>query len=157
MNKAIILSQIPLNNHNINLLKMTNILKIALNHHAEYLKPCLRICTDYSIATILLNKFKQNVVTIRDYSPDKRIIYKPEIIFKGSTIVAAIEFLILSGYKEILLVADNTIHDEWFKNRVNKEIDKINKQNKNIKIYQFSNGNFNLDIKSVEDFTNDER
>ncbi len=152
MNKAIVLTQVNVDNSDVQKLIDTQIFKIALNQHAENLKPHQRICTDYSVQTDLLNKFNQPVVIIRDYFPDKRIIFQPKITFKGSTIIAAIEYLISCEYDEILLIADNTVHQEWFKNRVNKELDSIVEQNSKVKIYQFTKGNFNVETKSINDF-----
>lgn len=151
-NKAIILTSIELSDNDIELLKNTNIFKIALNQHAENLKPDFRICTDYVIGNLLEN-FSQKIVTVRDWVPNARLIYAGEILFKGSTIVACIEYLIKKDFKNILIVGDNTVHGEIFQNRIITEIEKILKQYKDVKLFQFEFGNFNLPVMSINDFT----
>lgn len=150
--KAIVLTNSQVDESQAKELIETDIFKIALNFHAEWLKPDLRIATDYGMANGMLNCFSQNVVTIRDYFEDKRNIYHGEITFKGSTIIACIEYLISENFDEILLIADNSVHQEWFKERIKKEIENILEKYSNIKIFQYSNGNFNLPVMSVQKF-----
>lgn len=150
--KALILTGISLNPYEKELIQKTGIKKFALNHHAQELKPDFRICTDYGIAALLLQKFPQDVITTRDYAPNKRLIYAGHITFKGSTIVACIEYLIYSGFNEILIIGNNTVHQIFFQERVKKEIDCLLQSNSNIQIFQFSHGNFNLPIISIKEF-----
>jgi len=151
--KAIVLTNAYVDEHEQQLLKDTNIFKIALNFHAEHLKPDLRIATDYGMANGMIACFSQKVVTIRDYFQHERNIYRGQITFKGSTIVACIEYLIFEKFDEILLIADNSVHQEWFKDRIKKEIDLIMNQKRGVKIYQYRNGNFNLPEMSIQEFT----
>ena len=146
--KAIILTNVSLSEKDKELLKNTDVFKIAINQHADELKPDLRICSDY-VAGNLLQRFEQKVVSIREYIPDEKVIYRPEIRYKGSTLVSAVEYLISEGYDEILIVGDNTVHSDVFKNRVKKEIGYIEDY---VNLYQFSNGNFNLRVQEIKDF-----
>ena len=54
MNKAIILTNVQLTQEQIYKLQNTQILKVALNHHAQNLIPTIRWTSDY-IATKLKN------------------------------------------------------------------------------------------------------
>lgn len=150
--KAIILTFAPVSESDTELLINTKILKLAINGHAEKLKPDLRICTDYGIVGDLLQKFTQKIITTRDYAPNERLIYAGQLFFKGSTMVSAVEYLIKTGNKKILIVGDNTVHQEFFKERINNEINLILKENPEIEIFQYINGNFRLPVKSVEQF-----
>ena len=147
--KAIILTYAPVSDAEAKLLKETTFCKIALNQHAEELKPNVRIITDYFLEN-LYNRFSQKIISLRDrlkYETD-RVEY-PDIEFKGSTIVAAAEYLISKGYSEILIVGNNKVNSPEFRNMVNDDISKLRKK---VKIYQYSKGIFPLPIKSVEEF-----
>lgn len=150
--KAIILTFSPVSDVDKQLLIDTDITKIAINQHAEELNPTYRIVSDYGIVGILLERFKQKIVTLRDYAMNERLIYAGHITFKGSTMIATVEYLISKGYNEILIVGDNTVHSEIFKERVNKEMDIIRENNSDTKIFQYTNGNFNLPVKTIEQF-----
>lgn len=150
--KAIILTFAPVNESEKKCLIETSIYKIALNQHAENLKPNIRICTDYGVFAGLLKKFKQKIVSTREYVPHERQIYAGQISFKGSTLVACIEYLIYKKYDNILIVGDNKVHTQVFQERVKAEINEILRLNHDTKIYQYSNGNFNLPVVSIENF-----
>jgi hypothetical protein len=152
--KAIILTFAPVTPKERKLLIRTKILKFAINQHAEYLKPDYRICTDYGVIGNLLQNFSQRIITTREWVPNKRLIYAGQINFKGSTIVSCVEYLISVGIKEILIVGDNTVHSEVFKNRINAELLIIRQKNQNVKVYQYRKGNFYLPVKSVKHFIN---
>ena len=147
--KAIILTYAPVQDFERELLLHTKIFKLALNQHAKDLNTNARIITDYVLPRIL-KTCSEKVISVRErlrsYSP--RVEY-PNIEFKGSTIVAGIDYLISKNYDEILIVGDNKVNSIQFRDEVNKEIEKI--QNK-AKIYQYSNGNFNLRIKNIKNF-----
>jgi hypothetical protein len=147
--KAIILTYVPISDSEKDLIRKTKIFKIALNHHAKELQPNVRIITDYVLEKMLRN-FPEKIISIRDslryYS--ERVEYC-NINFKGSTIVAAIEYLIGKKYNEILIAGDNSVHSEEFQRQIKDEIDKLTEK---AEIYLFSNGNFNLPVKAVSDF-----
>ena len=153
--KAIILTSVHVENQEKELLKNTSIFKIAINQHAEDLNPHQRICSDYGVIGHLLQNFSQNIVTIRDWAENDRLIYAGQIPFKGSTIVCAVEYLIYQRYREILIVGDNSVHQDFFKQRVKKEMDLILQNNSEVQIFQYSQGNFNLPVKTVDKFLNE--
>jgi hypothetical protein len=150
--KAIILTQVFVNQEDIELLKNTDIVKYALNQHAQYLNPTYRICSDYGVIGNLLVNYPQEIITIRDWAYNPRLIYAGQIQFRGSTMVACIEYLISKGYKKILIVGDNTVHQVFFQDRIKTEIKRILQENSVIEIYQYSNGNFNLPTMTVKQF-----
>ena len=147
--KAIILTYAPVQDFEQEILIQTNIFKLAINNHAKDLNPNARIITDY-ILPIIIKTCSDKIISVRErlrsYSP--RVEY-PDIEFKGSTIVAAVEYLISKQYNEILIIGDNRVHSLEFRNDVNKELDKLVSI---VKIYQYSNGNFNLPVKTIHDF-----
>lgn len=149
--KAIILTYTPVSNTEKYILQTTNIFKLALNQHAEELKPNARIISDYVLPKIY-EKFSQKIISVREklryYS--KRVEYF-EGEFKGSTILAGIDYLISKKYDEILIVGDNKVNHSRFQDLVKTEIDKIKNQ---AKVYQYSKGNFNLPVKSIPEFCN---
>ena len=147
--KAVILTYAPVQDSEQELLLRTNIFKLALNQHAKELKPNARIITDYILLKILSNS-SEKIISLREklryYSP--RVEY-PKIEFKGSTIIAGIEYLISKGFNEILIIGDNKVNSADFRDEVNKAMDKIKHK---AKIYQYSKGNFNLEVKSIKEF-----
>lgn len=150
MTKAIILTYAPVPESEQELLKSTKIFKLALNHHAEEFKPDLRICSDYILADICRN-FPQKVVSVRDrfrFTTD-RVEYFPN--FKGATILSGIEYLIFKGYDEILIIGDNTVNTKEFQENVNCHLKHITKR---ANIYQYTNGKFDLPVKSISEFLN---
>lgn len=150
--KAIILTSAPVNSEEEELLKSTSETKVAINFHAEHLKPNYRICSDYYIIGDLLKFCSQKIITTREWCPDDRLIYAGHIQFKGSTMVAAIEYLISEGFNEILIVGDNSVHDKIFQDRIKKEISQILIKKPEVNIYQYGNGNFNLKTKTITEF-----
>ena len=147
--KAIILTYAPVQDFEREILKHTKIFKLALNQHAADLNPNARIITDYVLSKIY-NTFPEKIISLREklksFSP--RIEY-PDIEFKGSTIIAAADYLISKHYDEILIVGDNRVNTKKFQDEVNREIDKLSSK---VKIYQYSAGNFHLPIKSTREF-----
>ena len=116
--KAIILTQAPITKEEKVILKETNIFKIAINQHAEELNPDIRIISDYVLNDIC-TKFPQKVLSVRDkfrYNSCRVEYFDTE--FKGATIVSAIEYLISKKYDKILIIGDNSVHSEEFKNLV---------------------------------------
>ena len=147
--KSIILTSAPIEDAEQKILTETNIFKLALNHHAEKFKPNARIITDYVLPKII-KRFPENIISIREKLryPSNRVEY-PNIEFKGSTMVAAVEYLILKGFDEILIVGDNRVYTKEFQNLINEEISKLAFR---IKIYQYRNGNFHLPAKTLTEF-----
>jgi hypothetical protein len=147
--KAIILTYSPLRNFEKELIKNTDIFKIALNQHAKELLPNARIITDYVLKKIC-QSCSEKIISVRDTLKcfSDRVEY-PDIEFKGSTIVAAVEYLISKSYSKILIIGDNTVNSVLFQKEVKNEIDKLKDK---ALIYQYSKGNFNLPVITVSDF-----
>jgi len=147
--KAIILTYAPVRDFEREILLRTKIFKLALNQHASDLKPNARIITDYILPRIL-KTCSERIISVREklrcYS--LRVEY-PNIEFKGSTIIAGVEYLISKGYDEILIVGDNKVNSLEFREEVNRELNKLKSK---AKIYQYSKGNFNLGVKSISEF-----
>ena len=122
-----------------------NIHKVAINWHAQNLNPDVRICTDY-ILKDLYDKTTEPIYSVRDRSILSPRVKFLDVEFKGATILAAIDYAKLKGYDNILLVADNTVHSKSFQKLVNSHI--VNDG----KIYQCSNGNFNLPVKPIKEW-----
>ena len=149
--KAVILTYAPVSNLEQELLKNTKIFKLALNQHAGQLQPHARIITDYVLKS-MNSKFSEKIITVRDRSKpqnDKIEYYDGE--FRGATILSAIDYLTDKNYKEILIVGNNLVNNIKFRNLINNEIEKIKNE---IILYQYSNGNFKLPIKSIPEFLN---
>jgi len=147
--KAIILTYAPVTEEEKNILQNTEIYKLAINQHGSIYKPDLRIVSDYILLKIL-PKFPEKVISIRERlrCPSKRVEYF-DTEFKGATIISAVQYLYFKGYSEILIVGDNLVNGIEFQNLVKSEIGKIPS---NLKMYQYSKGNFNLPIRSIKDF-----
>lgn len=141
MKKVLILTQIKLSDEDKELISNTGITKIAINGHAEYLKPDLRFAADY-IADELYSKFKQPVITSRDR---KGLLVNVE--HSGSSLVDCVRWL---GDKfEVLLIADNTVNATWQQVNIYKAL----RGYKNV--YKFTkDGNFPLVYKSLKEFLN---
>ena len=153
--KALILTFAPVNEDDKELIRNTKIDKFAINGHAEDLNPDCRIISDYGIILFMLEHFKQKIISVRETIPNERVINASYIQFKGSTLICLIDYLIFNKYDEILIVGDNSVRAEFFKKRINDEMEIIKKQHPEIKIYQYVQGNYNLPVKSVKGFIND--
>lgn len=147
--KAIILTYAPVNTDDKQSLLDTNIFKLALNNHAAEYKPDARILTDYILENIY-KKFPEKIISVRDKLryDSKRIEYYNGK-FKGSTMLAAIDYLISKKYDKILIVGDNKVNHKKFRDEINQEISKV----KNMAtIYQYTKGNFDLPVKTITEF-----
>lgn len=146
--KSIILTYAPVSESERAILVSTKIFKLALNNHAEEFKPDMRICSDYILPDICRN-FPQKIVSVRErfrFSTD-RVEYFP--CFRGATILSALEYLIHKGYDEILIIGDNKVNTKEFQDNVNHYVEQIKEL---ASIYQYTNGNFNLPVRSITDF-----
>ena len=147
--KSIILTYAGVSEEEQKILTETNIFKLALNQHGAIYNPDARIITDYVLPQICAY-FPETIISVRQRlrTPSDRIIY-PNIEFKGATIIAGVEYLISKGYDEILIVGDNTVNMTEFQNLVNDEMSKYTSR---INIYQYTQGNFNLPVKTIKEF-----
>ena len=149
--KAIVLTYSPVKDSDKVLLQNTKIFKVAINQHGEEYNPDVRVAGDWNLGYLCRN-FKQPIVSLRDhfrYISPREIRHNIE--FKGATIVGAIEWLIDIGYDNILLVADNTVNSEDFKDIVLYHTTRLRYWS-GAQIYQYRNGNFMLPVKSIKDF-----
>jgi hypothetical protein len=78
-----------------------------------------------------------------------------ELFMEHSSLIPSIDLAIKLGGKDILLIADNNVDNinflkEVFEPEINKTIQEFREY---ANIYQFSKGNFNLPVKSIEEFT----
>lgn len=155
--KAIVLTPAPIEPEDVQPLLDTKIHKYAINGHAEWLKPDYRICSDYGVIGYLLEYFTQTIITTREYAKNSRLIYAGEIPFRGSTMTACLDYLVSKGYKQILIIGNNTVHEQFFQDRINSEIKRILEDNSDVKIFQYSKGNFNLPVMSVQQFVKERK
>lgn len=78
-------------------------------------------------------------------TPDKKYLY-----FMGGTITTAIDYAIKLGCKDILLIADNTVHSKDFQDCVNIGIIELAKH---CNLYKWTeDGNFSIPYKNIKDF-----
>lgn len=147
--EAIILTYAPVEGAEKEILAKTKIFKIALNQHAEEFRPNARIITDYILSKVI-KRFPEKVISLRDRTkfPPNRVEYS-DLKFKGSTILAALDYLISNGFDKILIIGDNKVNNLKFRNVVNEEIGKLKGS---AEIFQYSDGNFNLPCMSITDF-----
>lgn len=151
MKKAVVLSDVSVTQDEFLELRDTDVYKLALNHHASEYKPNARIFSDYFDLAKLHLRFPNDIIyTVRckPLRPVKNIVVA-DVEFKGSTMIAAIEFLIQQGAEKILLVADNTVHSQHFRDEIYNNILKLPT---NTRIYQFRTGYFPLPVLGVRDF-----
>lgn len=147
--KSIILTYAPVSEDEKSILINTDIYKLALNQHAGEYLPHARILADYILPRIY-RSFDGKIISVRDKSiPESGRVEYFKGEFKGSTIIAAVDYLISKGFEKVLIVGNNQVNNMKFRNEVSDEIDKIKDK---IKLYQYSKGNFNLPVMSVADF-----
>ena len=142
MNKAIILTNVTLTQEQIYRLQNTQILKVALNYHAQNLQPHIRWTSDY-IATKIKKRYGTNT---KIYSNRDNNAIKVAIPHTGYSIVDCTNWLKRKGYT-VLLVADNTVHSKKAQDDIKRLL--ANGQN----VYKFTkNGNFDLPYKDIKEY-----
>lgn len=154
--KAIVLTYAPITKKEENLLKNTKIFKIACNWHAENLKPDLRLVfDDKETIKKALEVGKQKIISGNYSYPDKRVETAYYLPNRHSTLIGCVDYLIINGYTEILLVANNLktnqkdISSDFQKNN----IDGINSVKDCAYIYKYSDDAvFDVPTKTIEEF-----
>lgn len=138
--RILILTQKKLSNKDIKIIQNTDVFKIALNNHAQYLLPNARFTSDYIVEEI------QRIDKLPVYSSrDKRGILV-NVAHSGSSLVDCCKWLLGN---EILLIADNKVHSKEFQNLIKTKLKGLEN------IYKFTKtGNFDLPYISLEDFIN---
>lgn len=145
--KAIILTYAGVNKEEKELLKNTDIFKIACNNYCAELKPNIRLCAD-DIVDKCLECDICPVVSLNYDLEKPRVINACKMPKRHSSLLSCIDYLILNGYETILLVASNP---ESATCKINYE--GINNLKGYIQLYKYSeNGNFDIPYKSIKDF-----
>lgn len=155
---AIILTPTIISNEEKQLIDDFNGLKIAINK-APY-KADYRLLIDLYYLDEILKEFPEPIIS-RSITPMKlmdkpRVTFMPLFIWHGS-ITSAIHLAILKYAKDILLIGDNSVHSDNFKNGVKDGVNYLRKYNP-VNIYKYTKeGNFNLPYMSIREFINDNR
>ena len=148
--KALILTNYEVTQKERYLIECSSVLKIAVNwawYLADY-----RVAQDQYYEDEILSQFSEQLI---QYSPfpiqsrKKRITIDHTLWFSYGSITTAISLAIQKGCEDILLVADNTIHQDKFKQGIK---DAVNVLKSKANIYQCSNGNFELPTISIQEF-----
>lgn len=170
MNKAFVLTRCSdVGETEKQLINNSNIFKIAVNN-ANY-KSNVRIFHDYSYYKYFIDNFTEPLITSYhakqscEYANIKQhlnrfiLFYnctrtpnspkKSELYFETGTIIPAIDYCIKNGFTEILLVADNKAHSQWFQTRINNHLKNLQEH---CNLYQFKLGNFKVSVKSIQQF-----
>ena len=146
--KAIVLTYAKLTKNEQELIKNTDIFKIACNFHCAELKPNVRLCAD-NIVKKCLDCDNCKVVSLNyDLELNNRVINGCYLPKRHTTLVSCVDYLYLQGYTSILLVATNPDSPTCKLN-----IEGIDSIKDCLYLYKYSN-DCNLDIpyKSIKDF-----
>jgi len=145
--KAIILTYAPVTTEEKELLKNTDIYKIACNYYCADLKPDIRLCAD-NIVDKCLKCDTCPVVSVNYDLNKERVINGCYLPKRYTTLVHCVDYLYLKGYTNILLVATNP---DSATSKLN--IEGINSIKDCVYLYKYSE-NCNLDIpyKTIKDF-----
>lgn len=153
MKQAIVLTYPNLTQKEVNLLKNTNIFKIACNWHAEELKPDKRLIADRGIIDKVKSAGNQPIITCLEYKEGLED-YR-HLPARHSTLLSCVDYLIQNKFTDVLLIADNTQTN-------GKEIDKkfqdhnrkiITQLSRFINIYKYSErGVFDVPYLQVKEF-----
>ena len=145
--KAIVLTHAPITKKEQELLKNTDIFKIACNNYCAELNPNLRLCADDIVDKCLICDNCPVISLNYDFNKTGVIngSYLPN---RHTTLVSCVDYLYLKGFTSILLVASNPDSATYKLN-----IEGINSIKDCLYLYKYSE-NCNLDIpyKSIKDF-----
>lgn len=147
--KAIILTYADVTLKEKKLINDSCLFKVAVNwanYQTDY-----RVTRDYKSLDFICNRFKEPVIlSACDGRKDRFKRAKAmNLYYKGSTLTSAVDFCLNLGYNEILLVANNKVHTEHLQETVKQAINELKAKGT---IYQYTKGNFDLPVKSIEDF-----
>lgn len=145
--KAIVLTYAPITKKEQELLKNTDIFKIACNNYCAELNPNLRLCADDIVDKCLI--CDNCPVVSLNYGLDKEgVINACYLPNRHTTLVSCVDYLYLKGFTSILLVATNPVSATYKLN-----IEGINSIKDCLYLYKYS-PECNLDIpyKSIKDF-----
>lgn len=146
--KAIVLTYAPVNKEEKELLKNTNVFKIATNFSANELKPNIRLTAD-NIVQKCLDCDTCDVVSCNYDLERKRVINGCYLPVRHSSLLSCIDYLYLKGYSNVLLVASNPPDTPTAK--INYE--GINSIKDCLYLYKYTNeGNFDIPFMSIKEF-----
>lgn len=146
--KAIVLTYAKLNKEEKELLKNTEIFKIACNTYCAELKPNIRLCAD-KIVDKCLECDTCPVISCNYDLEKERVINGSYLPNRHSSLLYCIDYLYLKGYSDVLLIATNPVGTNTYK--INLEGTDFMKDCFNL--YQYSEeGTFNVPVKTVKEF-----
>ena len=150
-------------------LNNTNIIKIAVNtanckanirlfvdcqHWKQYLNYPEQLMTRAE-GLNLIPKEQQERFIFFNHTKTPCTKDNTELFIYPSSMGACIDLAYKLGVTDLLLIADNKIVEDgkaFFKGYCQQSKDVTDFYNTKMNIYQFSNGNFNLPVKSIKDF-----
>lgn len=146
--KAIVLTHTDITDKDAELLKNTDVYKIACNYYCSELKPNIRLCAD-NIVNKCLECGTCDVVSI-NYDLDKdRVINGCTMPKRHSTLLHCIDYLYFQGYTNVLLVATNPTGTETYK----LNYDGVNNMKECLNLYKYNDeGNFDIPTMTVKEF-----
>lgn len=145
--KAIILTYAPVNKQEAQLLKNTDIFKIATNFSAVELKPNLRLTED-NIVDKCLEVDTCPVVSLNYDLEKERVINACTMPKRHSSLLGCVDYLYVKGYTSVLLVASNPDSATC---KINYE--GINRMKSYLHLYKYTKeGNFDIPHRSIKEF-----
>ena len=166
--KALVLTRCEINEKNRALIENSNLFKISVNY--ALFDSDVRLFHDQRYWKHYVADFKDILIThenilnnigIEQIKQSKRfkLFYKNasipnttnqnELFYKINSVIPAIDYCIKQNYQDILIVGDNTVYSKEFQEEYNKATNVLKNY---CNLYQFSNGNFDLATKSIEEF-----
>lgn len=146
--KAIVLTHADISKKDAELLKNTDVYKIACNYYCSELKPNIRLCAD-NIVNKCLECDTCDVVSINYDLNKDRVINGSTMPKRHSTLLHCIDYLYFEGYTDVLLVGTNPIGTETYK----RNVDGVNIMKECLNLYKYNNeGNFDIPVKTVKEF-----
>lgn len=145
--KAIVLTYAPVTKEEAELLKNTNVFKIATNFSAVDLKPNIRLTAD-NIVDKCLECDNIPVVSLNYDLERERVINACTLPKRHSSLLSCIDYLYIKGFNQVLLVASNPDSATC---KINYE--GINNIKDCLYLYKYSkDGNMDIPYKSIKEF-----
>lgn len=146
--KAIVLTHATVNEEETELLKNTDVFKIACNNYCAELKPNIRLCAD-NIVDKCLECDTCPVISCNYDLEREGVINGCYLPNKHSSLLYCIDWLYLQGYTEVLLVATNPVGTNTYK--IN--LDGVNFMKDCLYLYKYSKeGCFDIPQMSIKEF-----
>ena len=145
--KAIVLTYAPVTKKEAELLKNTDVFKIATNFSAAELKPNIRLTAD-NIVDKCLNCDSCDVISLNYDLDRERVINACKLPNRHSSLLSCIDYLYTKGYNQVLLVASNPDSATC---KINYE--GINDIKDCLNLYKYSkDGKMDIPYKSIKEF-----